>query len=385
MRKKVFYLLCISLLCQSPAHGLTFSWGNETNSVTQINSAKNKSNNKKKKLVKKIALFAAAAVITSVSSSILLYLFLNKRDQKRQEDNKRFQELQSRVQAIEIPTEGSYQQLSALRDAINQLEVVAQSVTNTKHKQTIAKEIAEKDAEIVALENQASNEQMQENVYSSIIPHGFNQEVFTDFFTKQFVNPNLYISDFGMYPLEVACEQGNLPAIKELLKQEADVNIQDHWGRTPLAIACLNNRVDLVSILLEHNADVNQADNNGITPFHYALINDNNDIIEKLLEINKSNVNIDTIVNSRSNDTYNGCTPIHIAMLKIDEFNQKIVSEHKSADSWEVRERNFYIRLVKKLMIRGDLTIENLQGERPGQLAKRLNIENFLNITFVED
>jgi ankyrin repeat protein len=45
--------------------------------------------------------------------------------------------------------------------------------------------------------------------------------------------------------------------VKELVKEEADVHLQDKWGYTPLMAACEEGHASVVTELVKVNADVN--------------------------------------------------------------------------------------------------------------------------------
>lgn len=63
----------------------------------------------------------------------------------------------------------------------------------------------------------------------------------------------------------------SLDHIKDLVRQGADVNTADRWGRTPLHLAYQTS--DIVAFLLSVGADPNCQDRNGQTPLHFAVEN----------------------------------------------------------------------------------------------------------------
>lgn len=60
-------------------------------------------------------------------------------------------------------------------------------------------------------------------------------------------------------PLVVACQEGHLNIVKELIKAKADINFQDGY-RTPLTIACQLGHLSIVEELIKAGADLNLKD-----------------------------------------------------------------------------------------------------------------------------
>lgn len=79
---------------------------------------------------------------------------------------------------------------------------------------------------------------------------------------------------FGSSLLHLTCQFGGSPnGLKMLIRDGANVNLEDINKRTPLHIACMFNSETSVKILLtEGNAKVNTQDKNGNTPLHLAFI-----------------------------------------------------------------------------------------------------------------
>ena len=63
--------------------------------------------------------------------------------------------------------------------------------------------------------------------------------------------------------LIVSAGNGNIKAVKRLLKAGADVNETDRSGCTPLHHASNNGHSEIVKMLLKAGADVNKSDKNG--------------------------------------------------------------------------------------------------------------------------
>ena len=118
-----------------------------------------------------------------------------------------------------------------------------------------------------------------------LLDHGAYSEVKDDFFRT----PAFYAAEGGhvdvLYllldrgakvTLREAALIGDVYLAEELLKQGADPNEQDAYGRTPLHYAFWapeggwRCRVEVAELLLRHGADPNIRDGEGKTPLHYA-------------------------------------------------------------------------------------------------------------------
>ena len=82
-------------------------------------------------------------------------------------------------------------------------------------------------------------------------------------------------------------------AVLNLLKQGADVNYEDSYGKTPLSNAVINGNADMVSLLLENGADIECKSKykGGLTPLQRAFTKGNKEIIKLLIE-KGANVNV---------------------------------------------------------------------------------------------
>lgn len=65
-----------------------------------------------------------------------------------------------------------------------------------------------------------------------------------------------------------ACSEGKVEVIRNLLKQEIDINYLGKSNRTALHIASYGKKIDCVSALLENGANVDQVDTLGCTSLH---------------------------------------------------------------------------------------------------------------------
>jgi ankyrin repeat protein len=80
-----------------------------------------------------------------------------------------------------------------------------------------------------------------------------------------------------------AADGNNLPEARRLLSVGADVNAsREADEKTPLIVACYNGHVQLVKELLKHGADIEAEDINGRTPLHWACSNGHLAVVNEL-------------------------------------------------------------------------------------------------------
>ncbi|OQR81116.1 protein kinase [Achlya hypogyna] len=106
-------------------------------------------------------------------------------------------------------------------------------------------------------------------------------------------------SGAGHTPLFYAADCGNLPLVKWMVSNGADIDT-DYSGKThivkppddrcydvaftPLQAACVKGHVDIVDFLVECNADLSGCAINGVTPLHYACHQSRKDVAKVLLD-----------------------------------------------------------------------------------------------------
>lgn len=66
----------------------------------------------------------------------------------------------------------------------------------------------------------------------------------------------------------VACSDGDLSRVKQLLLEGCDVNAQDDSGYSPIHASVSYNHLDLVKFLLEQGASLKLQDEDGDFPLH---------------------------------------------------------------------------------------------------------------------
>jgi CubicO group peptidase (beta-lactamase class C family) len=83
--------------------------------------------------------------------------------------------------------------------------------------------------------------------------------------------------------LHVAALQGDVDAIRRLIKAGADLNEKDAYGSTPLAIAATFGKTEAAKALIDAGADLTVTSNDGSTPLHIAAFFGRTEIVTALL------------------------------------------------------------------------------------------------------
>nr|XP_005575396.2 ankyrin repeat domain-containing protein 36B-like [Macaca fascicularis] len=83
--------------------------------------------------------------------------------------------------------------------------------------------------------------------------------------------------------LPLACATGQLEVISLLVSARCELNLYDRECRTPLIKAVQLRQEACATILLKNGADPNIMDFYGRTALHYAVYNEDTSMIEKIL------------------------------------------------------------------------------------------------------
>uniref|UniRef100_A0A3B4DNP7 Ankyrin repeat and SOCS box containing 2a, tandem duplicate 1 n=1 Tax=Pygocentrus nattereri TaxID=42514 RepID=A0A3B4DNP7_PYGNA len=107
---------------------------------------------------------------------------------------------------------------------------------------------------------------------------------------------------YGLTPVFVAAQTGNVEALSLLIQYGANVNSQASDGATALFEACKNGHERAVRLLLLNNADANQQTKTGLLPLHTAAQRGHHGIVSLLIP-----------VTSRAKIQCSGISPLHLA------------------------------------------------------------------------
>src|SRR5512138_2050405 len=96
-------------------------------------------------------------------------------------------------------------------------------------------------------------------------------------------NPNA-LTDTGITPMSLACENGNPDIVRALLKAGADANQTLSNGETPLMMAARTGRVQILDVLLANGASIDAKEKlRGTTALMWAAANANPDAVRYLI------------------------------------------------------------------------------------------------------
>ena len=88
----------------------------------------------------------------------------------------------------------------------------------------------------------------------------------------------------GASPLWLASASGNLPLVKLLVENNANVNSTTKTKSSPLRAACYDNHLEIVKYLVSKGADVELANRHGHTPLMIASFKGHLDVVRYLVE-----------------------------------------------------------------------------------------------------
>lgn len=180
----------------------------------------------------------------------------------------------------------------------------------------------------------------------------------------------------GNTALHFAANSACAEAVKTLVENGADVNIQDKYGKTALILFAskYHDNRETINVLTRNGANVNTQDEEGKTALHYAARNGNERTVKALVE---SGAYVDT-------QDKNGKTALHYAVDMGNVETVKILVENgidvniKNASGWTALDLNFdpEDKEIKNLIenasqIRANYLKTHSKKVQPKKIAKR--------------
>lgn len=95
----------------------------------------------------------------------------------------------------------------------------------------------------------------------------------------------------GLTPVFYAVENNAVESLKLLIKNNANIDHQDMHKRTALQEAVITNKKRVVDLLLEHSTNVNNIDNYGRNVIFDAVANGNRDLVLKIADAQDLDIN----------------------------------------------------------------------------------------------
>lgn len=136
--------------------------------------------------------------------------------------------------------------------------------------------------------------------------YGDQSQVLEELLTNYPVNVNS-VNKRLCSPLHIAANKMFFDCIIVLLKNGANVNLQDAYGDTVLHDAIGKDNLKMVNLLCaQPNLNFSLTNKNGFNILHHAALRGNKNVMEKLLENSK------LLVNVKKDDGY---SPLHLACL----------------------------------------------------------------------
>ena len=89
----------------------------------------------------------------------------------------------------------------------------------------------------------------------------------------------------GLSALHWAVIKGNVEVTRLLIREGANIEIKDSkWGSTPLLFACQNGKTKIVKLLFENGADIDAENDEGTSAIHFAAQSGKIDLVDILLQ-----------------------------------------------------------------------------------------------------
>lgn len=91
----------------------------------------------------------------------------------------------------------------------------------------------------------------------------------------------------GKTPIYLCVERNNVSIFNILKKYYPKYDLTDKEGRTPFYIACMNGDLEMVKLLWSVKANLNQEDHQQVSPFYTACFNGNFQVVHFLSKLKK--------------------------------------------------------------------------------------------------
>ncbi len=159
------------------------------------------------------------------------------------------------------------------------------------------------------------------------------------------VSKGVKAKDHGMHK---ASYNGNLEAVKLLLKFKVNVNSLTKCGKASIHLAAKKGHIEVIKILLDSKVNINIRDSHGYTALHIAIQNYNFNIAQ-LLIVNGANINV------KCNNNY---TPIDLLIKQ--QFQESQKSFYRFLNFYFSEKHNKYKRRHVLLVLVLSMTIIGL-------------------------
>lgn len=173
---------------------------------------------------------------------------------------------------------------------------------------------------------------------------------------------NLPKTDESFPALHYAVLREYIDAAKLLVKNGANVNVVEKYGKSPLHLAIYCENMEMIDVLLEKGADINHANGHGAIPLNYAINGGSKEIMLKI-------INHPDLKPSKENKglTDTGKNILHILASSYTDFL--------------IKDNAFKEELVRMLVKKGfDIHKRDDMGRTPLITAASVNMEQSLKV-----
>ena len=187
-----------------------------------------------------------------------------------------------------------------------------------------------------------------------------NTEV-VKFLLKENADVNIQ-NEHRVTALMVASQHGHTKIVKLLLKENADVNIQNEHRVTALMVASQHGHTKIVKLLLKENADVNIQNEHRVTALMVASLNGHTQVVELLLKENADvNIQNERRVTALMAASLNGHTQVVELLLK--ENADVNIQNVEGLTALMAANLNGHTQVVELLLKENaDVNIQNVEG-----------------------